>query len=147
MKKLTVLLAALVLMACVVVSCGSSSSGGDEPSPTPAVTAKYLTEDEFAKSAWKGEFNGKELTLDVSGKTSMTLKYWVEKPKVSKNVEDPEYEQKTVSITYTFDAAKGVASGSGKVDGADQAYTATLTSKTAMKFTNGANGDVNLTKK
>ena len=145
MKKLTVLLAALVLMACVVVSCGSSSSGGDEPSPTPTVTAKYLTEDEFAKSAWKGEFNGKELTLDVSGKTSMTLKYYVVKT-VSKNT-DPEYEQKTVSITYSFDAAKGVASGSGKVDGADQAYTATLTSKTAMKFTNGANGDVNLTKK
>ena len=134
-------------MACVVVSCGGGGGGSDEPSPTPtpAVTAKYLTEDEFAKSSWKGEFNGKELTLDVTGKTSMTLKYYVVKT-VSKNT-DPEYEQKTVSITYTFDAAKGVASGSGKVDGADQAYTATLTSKTAMKFTNGANGDVNLTKK
>lgn len=144
---MTLLFAALVLMACVVVSCGGGGGGSDEPSPTPtpAVTAKYLTEDEFAKSSWKGEFNGKELTLDVTGKTSMTLKYYVVKT-VSKNT-DPEYEQKTVSITYTFDAAKGVASGSGKVDGADQAYTATLTSKTAMKFTNGANGDVNLTKK
>ena len=132
-------------MACVVVSCGSGGGGNEEPSPTPSVTAMYLTEDEFAKSSWKGEFNGKDLTLDVSGKTSMTLKYYVVKT-VSKNT-DPEYEEKTVSITYTFNAEKGVATGSGTLDGNAVAYTATLTSKTAMKFTNGANGDVNLTKK
>ncbi len=142
MKKLTVLFAVLVvLMACVVMSCGSSSSGGDEPNPGgEPVTAKYLTEDEFAKSAWKGDYNGKELSLNVSGKTSMTLKYYVVKS-VSKNT-DPEYEEKTVSITYSFDAAKGVATGSAN----NVAYIGTLTAKDKMDFTMGTES-VKLTKK
>jgi|GEM_PF-2574965 len=141
MKKISILFATLaVLMACVVMSCGgSSSSGGDEPNN--GVTVKFLTEDEFAKSSWKGEMNGKELTLDVTSKTSMTLKYYVLKT-VSKNT-DPEYEQVTVNITYAFDAAKGVASGSAD----NVVYTATLTAKDKLDFTMGSYGVVKLTKK
>ncbi len=134
----------IVLMACVVMSCGSSSSGGsDEPNNGGGgeqVTAKFLTEDEFAKSSWKGEFNGKELTLDVTSKTSMTLKYYVLKT-VSKNT-DPQYEQKTVNITYSFDAAKGVATGSAD----NVAYVGTLTAKDKMDFTMGSES-VKLSKK
>ena len=144
MKKISILFAMLILvMACVVVSCGSSSSGGDDPNNGGGgeqVTAKYLTEDEFAKSAWKGEYNGKELTLDVTSKTSMTLKYYVLKT-VSKNT-DPQYEQKTVTITYSFDAAKGVATGSAD----NVAYVATLTAKDKMDFTMGSES-VKLSKK
>ena len=144
MKKISILFAMLILvMACVVVSCGSSSSGGDEPNNGGGgeqVTAKFLTEDEFAKSSWKGEYNGKELTLDVTGKTSMTLKYYVVKS-VSKNT-DPQYEQKTVNITYSFDAAKGVATGSAD----NVAYVATLTAKDKMDFTMGSES-VKLSKK
>ncbi len=145
MKKFSFLFAALiVLMACVMVSCGSSSSGGDEPNNggggDDKVTAKFLTEDEFAKSAWKGELNGKELTLDVTSKTAMTLKYYVVKP-ASKNT-DPEYEQVTVNIPYAFDAAKGVATGSAN----NVAYVATLTAKDKMDFTMGSE-NVKLTKK
>lgn len=138
MKKITVLFAALVvLMACVVVSCGSSSSGGDEP---VAPTAKYLTVDEFANSSWKGELNGKELTLDVTSKTSMTLKYYVVNA-TSKN-NDPEYVQKTVNITYAFDAEKGVATGSAD----NVPYVATLTAKDKMDFSMGSE-NVKLSKK
>jgi hypothetical protein len=144
MKKFSFLFAALiVLMACVMVSCGSSSSGGDDPNNGGGgekVTAKFLTEDEFAKSSWKGEKNGKELTLDVTSKTAMTLKYYVEKS-VSKNT-DPVYEQVTVNITYAFDAAKGVATGSAN----NVAYVATLTAKDKMDFTMGSE-NVKLTKK
>lgn len=124
----------ILVMACVVVSCGSSSSGGEQ------VTAKFLTEDEFAKSSWKGEYNGNELSLDVTSKTSMTLKYYVVKS-VSKNT-DPQYEQKTVNITYSFDAAKGVATGSAD----NVAYVATLTAKDKMDFTMGSES-VKLSKK
>ncbi|MBQ2098281.1 MAG: hypothetical protein II480_08885 [Bacteroidales bacterium] len=135
MKKISILFAMLILvMACVVVSCGSSSSGGEQ------VAAKYLTEDEFAKSSWKGVFNDNELSLDVTGKTSMTLKYYVVKS-VSKNT-DPQYEQKTVNITYSFDAAKGVATGSAD----NVAYVATLTAKDKMDFTMGSES-VKLSKK
>lgn len=144
MKKFSILFATLiVLMACVVVSCGSSSSSGDDPNNGGGgekVTAKFLTEDEFAKSSWKGEKNGKELTLDVTSKTAMTLKYYVEKS-VSKNT-DPVYEQVTVNITYAFDAAKGVATGSAN----NVAYVATLTAKDKMDFTMGSE-NVKLTKK
>ena len=137
----------ILVMACVVVSCGSSSSGEDEPNNggggDDKVTAKFLTEDEFAKSAWKGELNGKELTLDVTSKTSMTLKYYVLKT-VSKNT-DPQYEQKTVNITYSFDAAKGVATGSAD-NVADVAYVGTLTAKDKMDFTMGSES-VKLSKK
>ena len=132
----------IVLMACVVMSCGgSSSSGGDEPNNggDPG-SAKFLTEDEFARSSWKGEKDGKELTLDVTSKTSMTLKYYVLKT-VSKNT-DPEYEQVTVNITYAFDAAKGVATGSAN----NVAYVATLTAKDKLDFTMGSE-NVKLTKK
>ena len=136
----------IVLMACVVMSCGggSSDNGGDEPNNggggDDKVTAKFLSEDEFAKSWWNGELNGKELTLDVTSKTAMTLKYYVVKT-VSKNT-DPEYEQVTVNIPYTFDAAKGVATGSAN----DVAYVATLTAKDKMNFTMGSE-TVKLTKK
>ncbi|MBQ4405949.1 MAG: hypothetical protein II852_02950 [Bacteroidales bacterium] len=143
MKKLSILFAMIiVLMACVVMSCGgSSSSGGDEPNNggDPG-SAKFLTEDEFARSSWKGEKDGKELTLDVTSKTSMTLKYYVLKT-VSKNT-DPEYEQVTVNITYAFDAAKGVATGSAN----NVAYVATLTAKDKLDFTMGSE-NVKLTKK
>jgi hypothetical protein len=140
MKKITLLFAALaVLMACVVISCGSSSSGssGDEPA---GPTAKYLTVDEFATSSWKGELNGKELTLDVTSKTSMTLKYYVVNA-TSKN-NDPEYVQKTVNITYAFDAEKGVATGSAD----NVPYVATLTAKDKMDFSMGSE-NVKLSKK
>ena len=144
MKKFSILFATLiVLMACGVVSCGSSSSGGDDPNNGGGgekVTAKFLTEDEFAKSSWKGEKNGNELTLDVTSKTAMTLKYYVVKP-ASKN-DDPVYEQVTVNIPYTFDAAKGVATGSAN----NVAYVATLTAKDKMDFTMGSE-NVKLTKK
>ena len=144
MKKFSFLFAALiVLMACVMVSCGSSSSGGDDPNNGGGgekVTAKFLTEDEFAKSSWKGEKNGKDLTLDVTSKTSMTLKYWEVKT-MSKN-DDPTFEEKTVNITYAFDAAKGVATGSAN----NVAYVATLTAKDKMDFTMGSE-NVKLTKK
>ena len=143
MKKFSFLFAALiVLMACVMVSCGSSSSGGDDPNNGGGgekVTAKFLTEDEFAKRSWKGEKNGKELTLDVTSKTAMTLKYYVVKP--ASKINDPEYEQVTVNITYAFDAAKGVATGSAN----NVAYTATLTAKDKMDFTMGSE-NVKLTK-
>ncbi len=143
MKKFSILFATLiVLMACVVVSCGSSSSGGDEPNNGgDNVTAKFLTADEFARSSWQGEKEGKELTLDVTSKTSMTLKYYVLKT-VSKNT-DPEYEQVTVNITYAFDAAKGVATGSAN----NVAYVATLTAKDKLDFTMGSYGVVKLSKK
>jgi hypothetical protein len=142
MKKISILFATLVvLVACIVVSCGSNSKGGDEPGGGgEQVTAKFLTEDEFAKSSWKGEYNGKELTLDVTSKTSMTLKYYVVKA-ASKNT-DPQYEQKTVTITYSFDAAKGVATGSAD----NVAYVATLSAKDKMNFTMGSES-VSLTKK
>ncbi len=142
MKKISILFATLVvLVACIVVSCGSNSKGGDEPGGGgEQVTVKFLTEDEFAKSSWKGEYNGKELTLDVTSKTSMTLKYYVVKA-ASKNT-DPQYEQKTVTITYSFDAAKGVATGSAD----NVAYVATLSAKDKMNFTMGSES-VSLTKK
>ncbi|MBO7463977.1 MAG: hypothetical protein J6T96_15430 [Bacteroidales bacterium] len=143
MKKITSIFAMfIVLMTCVVMSCGSSSSGGDEPNNggDPG-SAKFLTEDEFARSSWKGEKDGKELTLDVTSKTSMTLKYYVLKT-LSKNT-DPEYDQVTVNITYAFDAAKGVATGSAN----NVAYVATLTAKDKLDFTMGSYGVVKLTKK
>ena len=125
----------ILVMACVVVSCGSSSNGGEQ------VTAKFLTEDEFAKSSWKGEYNGNELSLDVTSKTSMTLKYYV--ATLSKNTEtDPTGSFKTVTITYSFDAAKGVATGSAD----NVAYVATLTAKDKMDFTMGSES-VKLSKK
>ena len=129
MKKISILFAMLiVLMTCIVVSCGSK--GSDEPDPGgDPVTAKFLTVDEFARSSWKGEYNGKELALNVTSKTSMTLKYYVVST-VSKNT-DPQYEQKTVNIPYSFDAAKGVATGSAD----NVAYVATLTAKDKMNFT------------
>jgi hypothetical protein len=103
-----------------------------------------LTADAFARSSWKGEKNGKELTLDVTSKTSMTLKYY-EKKTLSKHT-DPEpteqFEEKTVNITYSFDEAKGVATGSAN----NVAYVATLTSTTAMDFTMGSE-TLKLTKK
>lgn len=127
----------ILVMACVVVSCGSSSSGGEQ------VTAKFLTEDEFAKSSWKGVFNDNELSLDVTSKTSMTLKYYEKKEAISKNTNpDPTYEQKTVTITYSFDAAKGVATGSAD----NVAYVGTLTAKDKMDFTMGSES-VKLSKK
>ena len=142
MKKISILFATLaVFVACVVMSCGgSSSSGGDEPN-NGGVTVKFLTEDEFAKSSWKGEMNGKELTLDVTSKTSMTLKYY-EVVSVAKNT-DPQYNLVTVVITYAFDAEKGVASGSAN----NVVYTATLTAKDKLDFTMGSYGVVKLTKK
>ena len=124
-------------MACVVVSCGGGGGGSEEPA---GPTAKFLTADEFANSSWKGEFNGKELTLDVTNKTSMTLKYYVVKA-TSKN-NDPQFEQKTVAITYAFDAEKGVATGSAN----NVAYVATLTAKDKMDFAMGSD-NVKLTKK
>ena len=144
MKKISILLATLViLVACVVVSCGGSNGGSDPDDPVEP-TAKFLTADAFARSSWKGEKNGKELTLDVTSKTSMTLKYY-EKKTLSKHT-DPEpteqFEEKTVNITYSFDEAKGVATGSAN----NVAYVATLTSTTAMDFTMGSE-TLKLTKK
>ena len=121
-----------------MVSCGDGGSGdGDDK-----VTAKYLTEDEFVGSSWKGQKSGKEITLDVTSKTSMTLKYYVEKTNtISKNI-DLEYEPVTVAIAYSFDAAKGVATGSAN----NVSYVATLTAKDKLNFTMGSDV-VSLSKK
>jgi hypothetical protein len=62
---------------------------------------------------------------------------------LSKNTEtDPTGSFKTVTITYSFDAAKGVATGSAD----NVAYVATLTAKDKMDFTMGSES-VKLSKK
>ncbi|MBQ2099295.1 MAG: hypothetical protein II480_14025 [Bacteroidales bacterium] len=145
MKKFTILFAGLmILMACVVVSCGGGKSDDNNNEEPEGPTAKYLTADQFAKTSGKGEKNGKDLTLDVTSKTSMTLKYY-EKTAVSKHTDpDPTeaFKEVTVTITYSFDAAKGVATGSAN----NVAYVATLTAKDKMDFTMGSE-NLKLTKK
>ena len=133
MKKITLIFAVFFAAAICLASCGGSSNGGDEPEPTPQPSpdnptgkVAYLTAKEFVSSEWSGkDGNSQDVTIKVNTATDMTLNYFTKT--LAKNTDN--FTAQTVTITYTFDEAKGTFTGKGN-DGAQ--YSGTLTSKTAL---------------
>ncbi len=127
MKKLSTILAMLFAALICVTSCGSSSSGDDEPTPAPSNV--ILSAKDFVGTEWHCTDDNGKVTLKVNSATEMTLNYYT-KESVAKHTETEQLN--TVTITYTFNEKEATFSGKGKEDSQD--YSGKLSAARAMKL-------------